>query len=96
MIGNFKEYIQSLEELIFENHYCENVTEVPCDGRELAVRQIAKSYVTLDTPPVSSIIPTDTICRDNSTCTGFFPEISSYYTNVYLKEHPEADPFLKF
>ena len=85
ILGVFKEYVESLEELIFENHYCLNVTGVECDGRELAIRQMAESYITQNTPPVSSIIPTDTICRDNVTCNGFYPELSSYYTNVYLK-----------
>lgn len=72
------------------------MTDFPCDGRELAVRQMASSYITQDTPPVSSITPTDTICTDNATCNGFYPEISSYYSNVYMKEHPESDPFLTF
>lgn len=52
--------------------------------------------MTYNTPPVSSITPKDTICFDNTTCYGFWPELSSFYNRVYLKRHPEADPFLKF
>ena len=57
---------------------------------------MAVSYVTYNTPPVSSIVPTDTICTDNVTCTGFYPQISAYFNNVYVKKHPEVDPYLTF
>jgi hypothetical protein len=62
IIQKFKVYIDSLHSLLFINHYCEDIDQVNCTGRYLAIKQIANSFVTLNTPPVSSIVPTDTIC----------------------------------
>jgi hypothetical protein len=42
------------------------------------------------------VTPSETICEANTTCKGFYPEISAYFKNVYLKEHEGVDPFLSF
>lgn len=83
-----------MELILFENHYCQGIPK--CTNLELAIRQVSSSYVTWNTPPVSSVIPTLTICTDNATCDGYFPELFSFYKEVYLKEYPKEDPFLTF
>jgi hypothetical protein len=56
---------------------------------------MAESFVTLNPPP-NTTVPTNTICDDNVTCNGYFPEISAFYREVYLKKHPETNPNLVF
>lgn len=77
-----------------ENHYCYGLPV--CNGRELAIRQMANSYVTLNTPPVSAVDPMNSICEANSTCSGYYPEIASFYKFVFLQEHPNFRKDLTF
>lgn len=71
VLAKFKNYITSIQRLIIKNHYCEGIAN--CNGRELAIRQIAESYVTRVVPPVGDVAPSDTICEANVTCAGYFP-----------------------
>lgn len=79
---------------MLENSYCVNQTQ--CNGRYLAYQQFSTSYVTRNPPPGKTIQPNDTICLSNSTCKGYFPELSAFYKNVYLERHPESDSTLEF
>jgi len=57
---------------------------------------LASSFVTGNTPPVSTISPNDTICESNVTCPGKYPELHAFYKNVYLKNNPNAPSDLVF
>lgn len=50
---------------------------------------MASSHVTYNTPPVSTLEPTDTICESNVTCSHTYPELASFYKKVYLHNHPD-------
>jgi pterin-4a-carbinolamine dehydratase len=52
--------------------------------------------VTNNTPPVNDIKPTDTICENNSTCLGHYPEIKAYYDNIYQHVHKDDYDKLTF
>lgn len=59
-----------------------------CTGRYLGVAQLADGWVTGNTPPVSTISPNDTICDDNVTCKGLYPEPYAFAKNIF-KIYPE-------
>lgn len=73
LMEKFYNYARGVRSLLLENHYCANVKMEECTGRYLAVAQLADGWVTSHIPPVSSLIPTDTICTDNNTCPNMFP-----------------------
>lgn len=54
-----------------------------CTGRYLGVAQLADGWVTANTPPVSTISPNDTICDDNVTCKGLYPEPYAFAKNIF-------------
>ena len=64
----------------------------------MTIEQMRRSWVTkFPPPPVQDIlIPADTICVSNVTCTGLFPEIDAYYRNVFLELHPEKPRNISF
>ena len=62
-----------------------------CSGQYLAKKQMAQSWVTNNTPPVKVILPEVTVCVANTTCSGFFPELSSFYEKVYRQRYPTVD-----
>jgi len=82
----FNEYNTNLNSLLLENHYCDDIEMQNCTGRYLSIAQLAQAYMTSNTPPVSTISGNDTICDDNVTCKGLYPELYAYYKNVYKKQ----------
>jgi len=56
----------------------------------LAIRQIAEGWVTGHTPPVATI-PNDTICDNNITCKGKYPELYAFAKNIYKEETQQFD-----
>ena len=60
-----------------------------CTGRYLAVAQMADGWVTSKPPPVATISPNDTICDNNVTCKGQYPELYSFYKNVFKSKVSE-------
>lgn len=76
-------YVTSLRRLLLENHYCAEVKMSECTGRYLGVAQMADGWVTANTPPVSTISPNDTICDDNVTCKGLYPEPFAFAKNIF-------------
>lgn len=83
-------YVTSLRRLLLENHYCAQVKMSECTGRYLGVAQLADGWVTANTPPVSSISANDTICDDNITCKGLYPEPYAFAKNVFKMSNPFA------
>lgn len=57
--------------------------------------QLADGWVTGNTPPVSTISPNDTICDDNVTCKGLYPEPFAFAKNVF-KMNPELTNKIDF
>lgn len=76
-------YVKTLRSLLLENHYCVGVSMKDCTGRYLGVAQMADGWVTANTPPVSTISPNDTICDDNVTCHGLYPEPFAFARNIF-------------
>jgi hypothetical protein len=76
-------YVTGLRKLLLENHYCAQVSMDKCTGRYLGVAQLADGWVTANTPPVATISPNDTICDDNVTCKGLYPEPYAFAKNVF-------------
>ena len=66
-------YVKTIKQLLLENHYCAQISMNECTGRYLGVAQMADGWVTGNTPPVSTIVPNDTICDNNVTCVGKYP-----------------------
>lgn len=79
-----------MRSLLLENHYCAEVKKEDCTGRYLAVAQLAEGWVTSHIPPVSTLTPTDTICNDNITCQGRFPEPYAFAKNIFHIDEPIA------
>ena len=44
---------------------------------------MSEGWVTAKPPPVSTISANDTICDNNSTCKGYYPELYAFEKNVY-------------
>lgn len=71
-------YIVNLKKILLENHYCADIDMKDCTGRYLSVAQITDGWVTASPPPVSTITPNDTICDNNFTCKGYYPELYAF------------------
>jgi hypothetical protein len=78
ILDSFTNYSQTLNSILFENFYCYD--RKGCTGFDLSITQMASSGITNNTPPVKGIDATVSICQQNVTCAGGFPEISSYYS----------------
>jgi hypothetical protein len=89
LLTNIYNYIVNLKHILLENHYCAGLDERNCTGRFLAVGQMADGWVTASPPPVSTITPNDTICDNNNTCKGYYPELYAFEKNVFWGQ---ADP----
>lgn len=48
---------------------------------------MTEGWVSAQPPPVSTIQPNDTICDNNNTCKGFYPELFAFEKNVYWGSH---------
>lgn len=84
-------YVVSLRKLLLQNHYCAQINMTECTGRYLSVTQLADGWVTGNTPPVSTISPNDSICDDNVTCKGLYPEPYAYAKNIFRMTHSGSD-----
>jgi hypothetical protein len=71
LLTTIKGYTDTIQNLIINNHYCYNLPK--CEGRELAIRQLAQAYVTRLTPNVSSIVQNDSICLNPYNTSSDFP-----------------------
>lgn len=82
VLEQLKSWLQGLEGII-DNWYCGNGTDtnaINCSSEYLTFLQLSRSGVTASPPPGTA--PTDSICEQNVTCTGW-PEISSYLKHVF-------------
>ena len=93
ILGRVYRWVETLRELLLANHYCEEVGLSECTGRWLGVAQMAESWATGNPPPVAGITQNDTICDDNVTCKGKYPEPNAFIRNVLVAEEGE-EPWL--
>ena len=76
-------YVTNLKHILIENHYCADITPSKCTSRYLSIGQMTEGWVTAKPPPVSTITPNDTICDNNVTCMGYYPELYAFEKNVF-------------
>lgn len=83
LMEKINSYVTNLNHILVENHYCAAMNLSECTGRYLAIAQMADGWVTASPPPVSTITPNDTICDNNATCKGYYPELYAFEKNVF-------------